>query len=236
MKNLKSNLASNIDRIFAITIIVLLSIYSLVLTYYTDTLQKQLHERDILIEKLAKRDSILNKVFTLNIDSVTNSISYNYIERDGEVVKYDVLAKDLKQARNDLNEKLEQLSEALYVSNDLEEGLKVSEGKYDTLVYDYNKLVGLYNQLANDAYSNSKKADSVINLMNRSLDSMSVYKAFTKHLQENYGFKYTLDNNKRTIQIKNPSVDSAMILLPYFRKRLSYDNNKKVWVIEIDKE
>lgn len=236
MKNLKSNLASKIDRIFAITTIVLLMIYSVVLTYYTDTLQEQLYERDVLIEKLSKRDSILNEIFTINYDTLNNTTSYTYIERNGEVVKYDVLAKDLDSTRNQLLDKNEELAEVLYLSNDLQEELNVSQGKYDSLVYDYNKLVGNYNALGKNSYENAKYADSVFKVMKKSLDSLAVFKTFTEFVEKNYDFKFSLDNNNRTIQITNPKIDSALILFPYYKNRLSFDKSKNVWVIETDRE
>ncbi len=235
MKDLKSNLASKIDRIFAITIIVLLTIYSVALTYYTDTLQEQLYERDVLIEKLSKRDSILNKVFTINYDSLNNTTSYSYIERDGEIVKYDVLANDLNRVKGVLGEKEEKLAEVLYIKTDLEDQLSVTQERYDTLVFDYNKLVGMYNSLGKDYYLNSKKADSILKLMDKSLDSMAYYKAISNHVQSNYGFKIRLDVKNRSLQITNPSLDSALILYPYFKDRLTYDSAKRVWVIEIEK-
>jgi hypothetical protein len=43
------------------------------------------------------------------------------------------------------------------------------------------------------------------------------------------------DGNHQVTSAESATIDSALILLPYFRDRLSYDSVKKEWIIRISK-
>jgi hypothetical protein len=65
------------------------------------------------------------------------------------------------------------------------------------------------------------------------LDSLNLLKIQIKNVSKRYDINITttLKDSVRYTTIESPKIDSALILLKYFRNKLSYDPIKKVWMV-----
>lgn len=201
--------------------------------YYNETLQKQVNERDNLIYKLTQRDSILNKIMDIEYDSISETTSYSYLTRDGKVLKYNELVSELEQSRNNYNQISERHNRITndYINRDtLSIFLDSLNLEHNGLIIQYNELIEKYNSSIENRIELTKKYFQV-------LDSLSSFKSIVDLTQSKYSIDYNIrkNGNYKEISIKADKIDSALILLPYFRDRLKLDNEKKVWIINTGK-
>jgi hypothetical protein len=74
--------------------------------------------------------------------------------------------------------------------------------------------------------------DDNLKLMDRIADleyKASVYEIYLKNIENRYGIKVIEENN--TIRLDAKKVDSALILLPVYRDKVSYDSIKGHWSV-----
>nr|WP_319511332.1 hypothetical protein [uncultured Draconibacterium sp.] len=196
MGNSENNIKAKVFKA-TITLLQLIVLVALAVTiFYNTRLQEQVYERDIIIEQLSQRDSILSKIMEIEYDSIAGTISYTYSSQNGKVLKY-----------NDLNEQLDIFKDKYNIAiNELQ---RFSE--------EYNNLIKDYNLLAEEYYN--------------ATDTLAMYESLTGLLESVYSVHYELSHNEntRTVRVIAPKVDSALILLPYFRDRLKKDKDK--WII-----
>lgn len=184
--------------------------------YFNYRLQEQIYERDVLIQDLTQRDSILNNIMEFEYDSTSKTTSWKYRLREGKIIKYNDLAKELDSTSIDYNrisKKHEKISK--------ENSQNVDD--YNSLSRSFNSLIGEYNGL--------------VNQLNEKTDSLSSFKLVVQSLQSKYNVEYEIGRRGgvKEVTIKSSKIDSGLILLPYFRDRLKYDSQKKVWIINITK-
>ena len=94
----------------------------------------------------------------------------------------------------------------------------------EKLVSDYEYVtLDDYNELAQNM---KMKSDTVV-IQGMALDL----------IKRNYGIDYSssLNGDVRTVHIQGNKVDSALILLPYYRHKLFYDSKTKSWIVEYQK-
>lgn len=62
------------------------------------------------------------------------------------------------------------------------------------------------------------------------LDSIRVYKMLYQLAERDYGIKYTIENheNSRTISHVKTKVDTALLIYPYFKDRITIDSSGKI--------
>lgn len=75
-----------------------------------------------------------------------------------------------------------------------------------------------------------------INLMIMEIDQRSViayYETVLKLLNEKYGFRLKLDTafNLNPEDFTSKTIDSALMLLPYYRKNLQFDKKSNSWIV-----
>jgi hypothetical protein len=92
-----------IDKIILTIYIFLISAGLLVSMYYNYTLENQINERDNLIHRLTVSDSILNQILEIKEDSVTQTRTWEYLKKNGKVLKYNELNKLLSKSDTDYN-------------------------------------------------------------------------------------------------------------------------------------
>ncbi|MEX2592571.1 MAG: hypothetical protein WD426_07330 [Anditalea sp.] len=238
MKSSENNHRTTMALLLEGAILLIFILVCVVSLYYNYKLQEQVYERDILIEKLTKRDSILNEIFEIKYDSVDNSISYTYQVRDGEVIKYNQLVEELFEAKELLiktNVVTEKLKSVLLNTNKDSQYL---DSIYDSLLSDYNALVVSFNNNSDIYTAHIRGQDSILNVLHNELDSLSIYRSFANLAKEKYNISFSIksEGEARYLRIDKSAVDSAMILFPYYKDRLSYDKNKKQWIITFDKK
>lgn len=90
--------------------------------------------------------------------------------------------------------------------------------------------VNIYMEIVDDL---EKRANQKLN---KYQDSAFIYGGYVG-LAKRYGFKFShkKNGNNYTFFVKAEQVDSALILLPYFRDRLTYNSKKGYWEIETRK-
>lgn len=208
MENLeRNNIKERIGKVTSLFLLLLILIALGVSLYYNETLQEQVNKRDIIIEKLTQ-DSILNKIMNIKYDSISKSTSYSYRTRNGKLLKYDELANELDKSKEDNKQDRNEL---------------ITE--YNSLVNRYNKLVESQSELNNN--------------FNQVADSLYSFKIVLQLIQSNYHIDFVIDRNGNgkieEVSLKADKLDSALVLLPYFRDRLTLDKvdkNKKFWTIK----
>lgn len=173
---------------------------------YIDKLESQIAERDSLISQLAVSDALVRDFFDIKKDPFSNEVIYTLKpSKKGEV----------------------QLVSERYIDK-----FKIGETtitpdemriKYNSIVKDYTGVVDKYNQLVRE-YNEAVEHIAYNEALKAALDLM--YK--------NYGVKCDIkkDSSMYLISLPNCSrIDSALILLPYFREYLHFDEKSGKWVI-----
>jgi len=232
MKNLEKN--KLIDLIIKVTLL-LISIIIIVglgvSLYYNDTLQKQIYKRDILIEKLTKHDSILNMIIDIKYDSVSKTSTWEYRMRGGEILKYNVIAEELDKTKDDYNKIIDRHNEIIKQNTQNINDYNSLANSFTSLNQDHNKLIGIYKE-------NIEKYNKMINTFSQVSDSLTSLNSIVKLAQSNYDITYSIrrNGNMKEISIRSDKLDSALVLLPFFRDRLKLDTIKNIWTIRIDKK
>lgn len=225
-KQLTMKKTSIIKGIYALPIIVLLSCLFHVISL-TDKLQEQIEQRDKTIQDLAFSDSLVHKYFLIKKDSIKKEDSIitttTYILKEEyqpkEITKY----TDIHHYHSVQYEKTEYAlrgNDTLSLSSSIQE-TKQLVAKYNALVKDYNALGNKYNLLVkeNGALDKSYQASQMaLGLIKRSYD-------IDYHVEDE-------GENQIKVSISAEKADSAFMLLPYYRKKLKFDNIKNVWIIK----
>ena len=169
---------------------------------YIDNLEKQVGERDRLIEKLAFSESLIAEYFDIEQDSVNNVKTYT-----------------LKQSKRQQNVQVI-TRESQEIVKEVEDILSSQRIEYNSLRSEYTRLVTAYNELVdkyNKIYSYSEALKAALSL---------IYGAYE------IGYEIKMDSiNYKISLLPSPKIDSALILLPYSRENIEYDKEAGVWLI-----
>ncbi len=231
----KNNIKQRISKVTSRLLLIIILISLAVSIFYNIKLQEQIDKRDVIIEKLTQRDSILNQVFEIKYDSIEQTISYSYRTRDGKVMKYNEIS-------NELDKLQEYYSAILNKHSALIQGNKQTTEDYNQLLNDFSSLnnnnvslIKEYNELVLKYNRNVETTQKYILQYNNTLDSLSSFKALVDLIHSNYYVDYEIlkDGKYNKISIKSEILDSALVLLPYFRDRLKKE--KDTWIIDTKK-
>lgn len=93
------------------------------------------------------------------------------------------------------------------------------------------EVLFLYNLSERLSSSNTQKIGQVLSAYE---DSAFIYRNYVKLVERRYGLKFYHEKNGNTYKflLKAERIDSALMLLPYFRDRLTYNAKKEYWEIE----
>jgi hypothetical protein len=179
-----------------------------------DSLKNILHD-------LQWSNRIFNKIMTVDINPSDRSKSVSYLTIDERVVTYGELEdmyKDLQIENNDLKNRISNLLWTDSIFNQIisVEINPVSKSKSISLQHRNGKIVK-YNEL-------SSEVDSLNH-------ELRILKSKLSLIQSNYSIIFKETNNG--ISIHADKIDSALLLLPYYRDKLSYDSQKKSWTITL---
>lgn len=188
------------------------------LVSYLNEYDEQVEKQDSMIRRLTFSNDIVREYFDIEEDTITHTTTYSLKESKREkiieqITKYgeSEFVKDGKKMSAD------ELVASINASDKRSiEVLQAIGEKYNTLVHDYNEL----------AKKLEEKSDSVL------IQGMAL-----GLIKRNYGIDYlsNLKGDMRIVQIQGSKVDSALLLLPYYRNKLSYDSKTKAWIIEYEK-
>jgi hypothetical protein len=205
---------------FYTLVLCILLIFAGIYMFITDEDRKNLRRDNIektdIINKLQRSDSLLNQIMNVEQDSLGNRIIVSYRNNNDEIITYNELYKDNIEKTiitNKLQWSDSLLSQIMNVEHDSLGNSKVvfyrsNRGKIIT----YNELYKENTNLKNEVYSLRSKLDLV---------------------QENY--EITFKETDKYISINAEKIDSALLLLPYYRNKLRYDQETKTWIITFSK-
>lgn len=208
----------------SLLIIVALSFVIAINTYinYVYNLECQIYERDKLINQLTYSDKLVKDYFKIETDSTGKCIAY--------VLKEEKTKRHYRRGNEILSEK------------ELLDFVNQQNFKYNDFVNEYNNLVDDYNAILDQYDSLRIDYDQLVKMYNRQNRDFVLAKDSVKmmtialHLMENgYDIGYETMDDSLTCKVKiiNTSrLDSALMLLPYFRENLLYDEKENKWFVK----
>ena len=194
---------------------------------YIEKLESQIIERDSLISRLTISEALVKEYFDIEQDSLTNEITYT-----------------LKPSKQDpVQIVYRNMSGTFHAGNDVLTSDEVVK-RYNSLIGEFSqyadenkKLVDKYNQLVRDHNKLIKDYNELVNLYNKKSDNKAysdALKAALDLINKNYGINYEIitDSTKyKVVVLPSQKIDSALMLLPYFRENLHYDEKSGKWEI-----
>lgn len=186
---------------------------------YLDECDEQIEKQDSMIRRLTFSNDLIKEFFDIEEDSVNHTTTYTLKEEKRNnvvehVTKYSepIFIRDGQEFSSD-----ELVAHINDIDNEALIAIQQLTDKYNTLVHDYNELVKSYRT----------KSDSV-NIQSSALGL----------IKRNYGidFVYRENGNIRTVEVRGEKVDSALLLLPYYRNKITYDPNAKAWIVEYERK
>lgn len=144
MKNKQNRNIGKIALLVIIAITVLLGI----LFWYIVKLEKQVAERDALIDELTFSENLVKEYFDIHYDSITNNTSYVLKESKREIVQYVSDNTIFIYGKDTIS------------GNELVRLFNQGSKKYGELISEYNELIIKYNNLAakDDSINSYNKA------------------------------------------------------------------------------
>lgn len=197
---------------------IILSVIIYFTNRYTDNLEMQISERDSLINKLAISDKLVSDYFDITIDTTQNTTSYVLkVAKVEEIVSANedtfifgdktLTADDVAFKYNNLVKEYNDLWSAISKVEDknilLVSGFKKINDMYNEINYEYRKLINDHNTIVNE----NRTYESILNM-----------------IKNKYDIDYSIKKTDSTSIISlhpSPKIDSALILLPHFRDRLT---------------
>lgn len=189
------------------------------LASYLDEYDEQVERQDSMIRRLTFSNDLVKEYFDISEDTATHTTTYSLkeskrIKETTHVTKYvdHVFVKDGKEMSSK-----ELITSINAIDRESVEAIK-------KLTEDYNSLVHEYNDLARKCHA--------------ARDTMAIQGSALKLIKRNYDIDYTSDlsGDMRTVKLIADKADSAFILLPYYRHKLSYDPKTDKWIVEYEKK
>lgn len=219
----------NNNRLFKLAFLwlVVISLTLLYLFYNAteqiSTLESQIEQRDILIQRLSHSNELIKEYFDVKYDSVKNEETF--------------VLKDSKKTRVEV-EKMQTIHDVAYIKDEdrfYKNGKRISS---DSLIKEYNSLS---QRNAEDWKKIAEKYNSLVHEYNKLgsrlsaiEDSLWVKNLLLKNTEKYYKiqFNYNYKGNQVFTNISSPKLDSALMLLDVYRDKLKYNPKKKQWIIK----
>lgn len=203
----------------------ILLLLSLVANYvsvtYIEEMEKQIEERDSIIQKLTFSNELVKEYFDVITDSLDNEKRYVLKEEKRTRIVQKNIIKEVERRieieslfkHNGQTITTDELIE-LINTNDREknEHLQSISQRYNTLVNDYNMLLHKYNSTCDTL----EYQRMTLGLIKKSYD---------------IGYDWSKDGGYLKVHLQSQKADSAFALFPYYKKKLNYNGKKKCWEI-----
>lgn len=173
---------------------------------YIEELESQIVQRDSLIRELSISNDLVKEYFDISYDSLSQMKTYSLKDS-----KRPVIEKTITQVYVDT------VKERTIETITIRTGNDSVVDKYNALVNSYNMLVGRFNV----------KSDSLIET---GMALGLIKKKF------DISYSSSREGNSISVHVDATKADSAFMLLPYYRDKLKYDEDKKCWMIETKKK
>ena len=201
---MKNNAFNKIKELIPIIIflgIIAALFYSI---YYSSKLEEQIWERDRTIQELSFRSKLVEDYFDIKYNPDDSTTSY--------------ILKDSIRNR---------FSETYKNRND------VLQGNYESLANEYNSLIHDYNEIIDEYNSMVAEANSLIKENMRIKEEKCNFENVLGMIESKYKITYNIsvDSKNIVIKLKNTDmVDSAMVLLPFYRDKIERKPNG-LWIV-----
>jgi hypothetical protein len=222
--------------IFLLTITTIVSIILLlILGNYIFELEHQISKKNTFIEKSIKNDSIIDaktKEYANKIEKFVQDCNF-YI--DGKKISQKEILQIVNKTLNENSKLRDSLFRLKFILKNAKRDYGISYNvtrNGDTLISSKNFTK------ADTALAYYPKLKVIENKYYKILDSLEKYKWQAELVKKDYGIKYNIHKEGKTLKstrIVGSKIDSALVLLKYFRHRLSKDKNGN-WEIETDAE
>jgi hypothetical protein len=194
---------------------------------YIDKLESQITERDSLISRLTISEALVKEYFDIEQDSLTNELTYTLKPSKQEPVQ--IVYRNMSETFK--------AGDDILTSEEVVKRYNSLIGEFSQYADENEKLVDKYNQLIRDHNKLVKDYNELVNLYNKKSGNKAysdALKAALDLINKNYGINYEITNDSTSYKVVVPSsqkIDSALMLLPYFRENLHYDEKSGKWVI-----
>lgn len=194
---------------------------------YINKLESQITERDSLISRLTISEALVKEYFDIEQDSLTNELTYTLKPSKQEPVQ--IVYRNMSETFK--------AGDDILTSKEVVERYNSLIGEFSQYAVENEKLVDKYNQLVRDHNKLIKDYNELVTLYNKKLDNKAYSEALKSALDlinKNYGINYEIKRDSTVYKIvlpPSPKIDSALMLLPYFRENLHYDEQSGNWVI-----
>lgn len=198
--NVFNKIKELIPRIIFLGIIVAL-FYSI---YYSSKLEKQIWERDRTIQELSFRSKLVEDYFDIKYNPADSTTSY---------ILKDSIRSRFSETYKNLNNFLQGSHEPL-------------ANEYNSLIHDHNEIIDEYNSMVAETNSLIKE-NMRIKEEKRNLEKV------LGMIESKYKITYNIsvDSKNIIINLKNTDmVDSAMVLLPFYRDKIERKPNG-LWIV-----
>ena len=201
---MKNNAFNKIKELIPIIIflgIIAALFYSI---YYSSKLEEQIWERDRTIQELSFRSKLVEDYFDIKYNPDDSTTSY--------------ILKD--SIRNRFSETFKNRNDFL-------------QGNYESLANEYNSLIHDYNEIIDEYNSMVAEANSLIKENMRIKEEKCNFENVLGMIESKYKITYNIsvDSKNIIIKLKNTDmVDSAMVLLPFYRDKIERKPNG-LWIV-----
>lgn len=194
---------------------------------YINKLEDQIDERDSVIRRLAISDNLVREYFDIKQDSLTQEITYTLkpSKREPVQIVYRNMLETFKSGDEILttSEVVERYNSIINEFSTYIDEHKILVDKYNQLARDHNKLIKDYNELVT-AWNKTSEEKSYTDALKIALNLIN----------DNYGINCEISRDSTSYKVilpPSPKIDSALMLLPYFRENLHCDEQSGNWVI-----
>lgn len=194
---------------------------------YIDKLESQIIERDSLISRLTISEALVKEYFDIEQDSLTNELTYTLKPSKQEPVQ--IVYRNMSETFK--------AGDDILTSEEVVKRYNSLIGEFSQYADENEKLVDKYNQLVRNHNKLIKDYNELVTLYNNKSDNKAYSEALKSALDlinKNYGINYEIKRDSTAYKIvlpPSPKIDSALMLLPYFRENLHYDEQSGNWVI-----
>ena len=205
-----------INKLKLLFLLILLASFGFSL-YYNYSLEKQVKERDALILNMSKDKYGQNKT----IDTITQEIlkEVTYITNDGERLTSEDIIRYTNSLINEMNL--------------IQDSLRYYKAYYELSQRNYNHTFKEEKTLFSSKYEFVGSVPDTIQIekMKKELKNLIVENHKQEKALDHYGIVIRDIPNSNEFTYYSQKVDSAMVLLPYYRDKLKLSNDGKSWII-----
>lgn len=204
--------------LLVIAVILLFTVFT-ISSHYIVRLERQIDQRDSLIRELSISDALVREYFNIEQDSSGHRTSYSL--KDEKKTRVVERIETIKESQFSFDGKNISANEVAKKYLELQESAQKLNSEYNALIRRFNSLVKKYNT----------DIDSL-----REVTSISGLKLSS--IQNKYGIsaKYTVSGNSHMCSLSGTEqIDSALLLLPYYRDCLEYEQIDDSWNVTLPK-